>query len=200
MKKVTQMKNLIRSLVIYSFTATALATPEHSSAVDDVVLETSMNCAPFLQHTVRKLHSSERVDLCALTAEKTVLVVNTASHCGFTPQFKGLEALHKRYQAQGLVVIGFPSDDFFQEEDDEKDTANVCFVNYGVTFTMLNTVEVRGDGAHPIFVHLAEKSTAPKWNFYKYLISADGKRVKHFNSRVTPESEAFVMALEAELN
>ena len=124
-----------------------------------------------------------------------MLIVNTASHCGFTPQFTALEALHKEYQEQGLVVIGFPSDDFFQEEDDEKDTADICFVNYGVTFTMLSPVHVYGSEAHPIFKALAEKTTAPKWNFYKYLVSADGKTVKHFNSRVKPDSDMLVSAI-----
>ena len=152
----------------------------------------SAQCLDFLKHTEQKLHSSQQVDLCELTAGKTVLIVNTASNCGYTPQFKALEALHKQYKDQGLVVIGFPSDDFFQEEDDEKDTAKVCFVNYGVTFTMLSPVHVWGGNAHAIFKTLAEKTTAPKWNFYKYLISADGKTIKHFNSKVTPDSETFI--------
>ncbi|SEK54851.1 glutathione peroxidase [Colwellia chukchiensis] len=152
-------------------------------------------CLAFMQHSEKKLHASEMLDLCQLTAGKPILIVNTASHCGFTPQFTALEAIHKEYQAQGLVVIGFPSDDFFQEEDDEKDTANICFVNYGVTFTMLAPVHVWGSNAHPIFKYLAERSTAPKWNFYKYLISANGKSVQHFNSRVSPDSAAFIDAI-----
>ena len=149
-------------------------------------------CLPFMKHSEKKLHSSEELDLCKLTAGKPILIVNTASHCGFTPQFTALEALHKEYQEKGLVVIGFPSDDFFQEEDDEKGTADICFVNYGVTFTMLSPVHVWGSNAHPIFKKLADKTTAPKWNFYKYLVSADGKTIKHFNSRVTPDSDVFV--------
>lgn len=152
-------------------------------------------CLPFLKHTQKQLHSSTEVDLCELTAGKAVLIVNTASHCGFTPQFTALEKLHKQYEKEGLVIIGFPSDDFFQEEDDEKDVANICFVNYGVTFTMLSPVHVWGSNAHPIFEFLAEKTTAPKWNFYKYLISANGDKIKHFNSRVKPESAAFINAI-----
>ncbi len=152
-------------------------------------------CLSFMQHSEKKLHAKEMLDLCALTAGKPMLIVNTASHCGFTPQFTALEALHKEYKDQGLVVIGFPSDDFFQEEDDEKDTADICFVNYGVTFNMLSPVHVWGSNAHPIFQELADKTTAPKWNFYKYLVSADGKTIKHFNSRVTPDSEVFVNAV-----
>ena len=154
-------------------------------------------CLSFMQHNEKKLHAKEMLNLCELTAGKPMLIVNTASHCGFTPQFTALEALHKEYKAKGLAVIGFPSDDFFQEEDDEKDTANICFVNYGVTFTMLSPIHVFGSDAHPIFKKLADKTTAPKWNFYKYLVSADGKTIKHFNSRVTPDSDVFVNAVNA---
>lgn len=162
-------------------------------------VDAKAQCPEFLDQKMRKLHSSDTVDLCQLTAGKPVLVVNTASNCGFTPQFKGIEAIYKKYQDQGLVVIGFPSDDFFQEEDDEGETAKVCFVNYGVTFTMLQTSAVRGDDVNPVFAHLAEQTTSPKWNFYKYLISKDGKSVQHFNSRVTPDDEEFVQAIEASL-
>lgn len=181
-------------------TAVALATfvvkaQEGIDVIENVNMAESSQCLAFMQHSEKKLHASEHVNLCTLTAGKPVLIVNTASHCGFTPQFTGLEALHKKYQDKGLVVIGFPSDDFFQEEDDEKDTADICFVNYGVTFTMLSPVHVFGSNAHPIFKHLADKTTAPKWNFYKYLVSADGKSVKHFNSRVTPDSDVFVNAI-----
>ena len=154
-------------------------------------------CLSFMQHREKKLHAKDVLDLCELTAGKPILIVNTASHCGFTPQFTALEALHKAYKDQGLVVIGFPSDDFFQEEDNEKDTADICFVNYGVTFNMLSPVHVFGSDAHPIFKALADKTTAPKWNFYKYLVSADGKTIKHFNSRVTPDSDVFVNAVNA---
>lgn len=156
-------------------------------------------CLPFLDRKVRQLHKKSTVDLCELTQGKTVLIINTASHCGFTKQFSGLEAIHKKYQPQGLVVLGFPSDDFFQEEDDEADTATICFVNYGVTFTMLNTIEVRGSDADPIFKHLANETVSPKWNFYKYLVRADGKKVQHFNSRVSPEDSDFIQAIETAL-
>lgn len=174
------------------------ARPQESPLPSSGISHTS-DCAPFLRYTIRRLHSQVQLDLCELTAGKPVLIVNTASHCGFTPQFKGLEAIHKKYQSQGLVVLGFPSDNFFQEEDEEKDTAKVCFVNYGVTFPMLQTIDVRGSDAHPIFKHVADKTTSPKWNFYKYLISGDGKHIKHFNSRVTPDDAEFIQAIEAVL-
>lgn len=156
-------------------------------------------CPEYLSLEVRKLHSEETVNLCELTQGKPVLIVNTASNCGYTPQFKALEALHENYKDKGLVVIGFPSDDFFQEENDEKDTAKVCYINYGVTFTMLSTSAVRGSDANSVFKYLAEKTGAPKWNFYKYVVSGDGAVVQQFNSKVKPDSEELKQAIESVL-
>jgi glutathione peroxidase len=147
---------------------------------------------------MRKLHSEESVNFCEFK-DKPLLIVNTASNCGFTGQFEELEALHQKYKDKGLVVIGFPSDDFFQEENDEADTAEVCYVNYGVTFTMLSTSEVRGDDANPIFKHLNAQTSSPKWNFYKYLVSADRKTVQRFNSRTKPLSANLTQAIENSL-
>ncbi|MGI2220108.1 glutathione peroxidase [Shewanella oncorhynchi] len=156
-------------------------------------------CPEYLNLKVRKLHSEETVNLCELTQGKPVLIVNTASNCGYTPQFKALETLHENYKDKGLVVIGFPSDDFFQEENDEKDTAKVCYINYGVTFTMLSTSAVRGSDANSVFKYLAEKTGAPKWNFYKYVVSGDGAVVQQFNSKVKPDSEELKQAIESVL-
>ncbi len=134
---------------------------------------------------IERLHSNNSEPPCQhLQNSKAVLVVNTASHCGFTKQFKGLEALYKKYQNQGLTILGFPSNSFFQEEKSEEGTANICFKNFGVTFPMFTHVKVRGKNAHPIFVHLAEKSQKPSWNFNKYLMVGDS--VTHFGSRVKP--------------
>ena len=190
------MKKLLLAVVMTVTTFAASANEE--AAVSETLADANTaQCVSFMQHSEKKLHAKQMLDLCQLTAGKAMLIVNTASHCGFTPQFTALEALHKEYKDKGLVVIGFPSDDFFQEEDDEKDTADICFVNYGVTFTMLSPVHVWGGNAHPIFKALADKTTAPKWNFYKYLVSADGKTIKHFNSKVTPDSDVFVNAVNA---
>lgn len=156
-------------------------------------------CPDYLNFEARKLHSEDKVDLCELTQGKAVLIVNTASNCGFTPQFKALETLHREYKDKGLVVIGFPSDDFFQEENDEKDTAKVCYINYGVTFTMLATSAVRGSDANSVFKYLADKTGAPKWNFFKYVVSGDGTQVQQFNSKVKPDSAELKQAIESVL-
>jgi glutathione peroxidase len=184
-----------------SVAAFGLSSVQAASEVtsDSTALVTKQVCPAFLDHKVRKLHSKQDIDICQLVAGKTVLVVNTASNCGFTPQFEGLEALYNEYKEQGLIVLGFPSDDFFQEEDDEKDTAEVCYQNYGVTFPMFKTLAVRGSDAHPIFAHLSEKTASPKWNFYKYLISADGQHIQHFTSKTSPESVDFIAAVKAQL-
>jgi glutathione peroxidase len=157
-------------------------------------------CPTFLDHDFRKLHSSQQVNLCKAFAGKPLLIVNTASHCGFTPQFKGLEAVHQKYKAKGLAVVGFSSNDFNQENADEAKAAEICEQNFGVSFTMVSTVPVKGANANPVFKELARQSSEPKWNFNKYLVSADGKVVKYFASNVTPESPEFTAAVESLLN
>lgn len=162
--------------------------------------EIENSCPDYLKVTQQKLHSSKSVNLCELTQGKPVLIVNTASNCGFTPHFKQLEALHKKYKSKGLVVIGFPSDDFFQEEDDEKETAKICYVNYGVTFTMLSTSAVRGSDVNSVFKFLGDKSTSPKWNFYKYLVNGKGENVQSFSPKTSPDDEEFIQAIELMLS
>lgn len=152
-----------------------------------------------LNHTMRRLHSGEAVDLRARYAGKALLIVNTASFCGFTKQFAKLEALHKAYKDRGLVVVGFPSDDFRQEADDEGRTAEVCFVNYGVTFDMYSPIPVRGGDAHPLFRELARQSGAPRWNFYKYVVDRKGRVVAHFSSLVEPDAPELRAAIEKAL-
>jgi glutathione peroxidase len=119
---------------------------------------------------------------------KVILAVNTASSCAYTPQFKGLESLYQKYKDQGLVIVGFPSNDFNQEFEKSEKIANVCYINYGVTFPMLEKSIIKGADANGFFQKLIKATgQSPQWNFYKYLISKDGVSVKPFESSVTPE-------------
>jgi glutathione peroxidase len=160
---------------------------------------TADDCPDYFNHDVKKLRSDETINLCETVKGKAVLVVNTASHCGFTPQFKGLEALHQEYRDKGLVVLGFPSNDFRQEAKTEEETAKVCYINYGVTFTMLSPVTVKGADAHPLFKELARQTEAPGWNFNKYVVDASGQVKKHFGSSTGPASDVLREAIEQAL-
>lgn len=126
-------------------------------------------------------------------AGKVVLVVNTASHCGFTPQYAGLEALYKKYAPQGLVVLGFPCNQFGNQEPGGPDEiARTCHINYGVSFPMFEKVEVNGAATHPVFRYLKDQLPGVlgrriKWNFTKFLIGRDGKPLKRFAPFTTPE-------------
>ncbi|MDP3858070.1 MAG: glutathione peroxidase [Stagnimonas sp.] len=140
-------------------------------------------------------------NLCQSYGGKVVLVVNVASHCGFTPQYEGLESLYKTYKDQGLVVLGFPSGQFLDQEfDDEKEIQKFCQANYGVSFPMFAKTEVKGDQASPFYRRLKDKTgESPSWNFNKYLIGRDGRVVRHYGSKVKPDAEALVQAIKAEL-
>ena len=154
-------------------------------------------CPDYLDHSMRKLHSKEEVNFCQAFGDKPMLIVNTASHCGYTPQFKGLEALYNKYREQGLVVVGFARDDFRQEARDEASAAEVCYVNYGVTFTMIAPSHVKGAAANPVFQALNSQSQSPGWNFNKYLVDASGKVVRHFGSNTKPDSKVLEEAIES---
>jgi glutathione peroxidase len=134
---------------------------------------------------------------------KVMLVVNTASHCGFTKQYEGLETLYKLYKDQGLVVIGVPSNDFGQQEPGSaQEIATFCKRNFGVTFPMAEKEVVSGDGAHPFYVWAKQTlgfGTAPKWNFHKYLINRKGELINYFYSTTTPESPRLKKAIEQAL-
>lgn len=155
-------------------------------------------CPPLLkqQGELQRLRSEERIDLCRRFAGRPLLVVNTASRCGFTSQFRGLEALYQRYREQGLEVLGVPSDDFRQEADSSEETARVCFIDYGVTFTMSEPQAVSGAGAVPLFRELAAQSSAPRWNFYKYVVGRDGQVIASFSSLTKPDDEGLLKAVE----
>lgn len=161
---------------------------------------TDPDLAALFEHRLKRLHASAVVDLNEHYRGQPLLVINTASHCGFTPQFEGLEQLHQRYRARGLKVLGFPSNDFRQEAEDEAGIARVCRYNFGVTFDMFAPVAVRGRDAHPIFRELARQSgKAPRWNFYKYVLDRDGRVTAVFSSLTAPDDPALIRALEAVL-
>jgi len=161
--------------------------------------QTPSDCPAILSHSVPRLQDNKPQDLCQYTG-KVLLVVNTASYCGYTDQFQGLEALNARYAARGLVVLGFPSNDFQQEDADAKKTADVCFNTYGVKFPMFVTVPVRGKDAIPLFAQLARATgKQPAWNFNKYLVDRQGRPVAYYPSNTKPDGSELTGAIEKAL-
>lgn len=160
----------------------------------------AQECPALLAHTFPKLQDESPQSLCQYKG-KVVLAVNTASYCGFTPQYEGLEKLHERYAAKGLVILGFPSGDFGnQEKANNKEIAEFCFNTYGVKFPMFAKTSVRGDKANPFFAALAGATgQPPKWNFHKYLIDRQGRAVKAFPSQVEPLDSRLTREIEAAL-
>jgi glutathione peroxidase len=154
---------------------------------------------PFYQLSANSLHG-QPVAMRQYQG-KVLLVVNTASYCGFTDQYRGLEALHAKYKDRGLVVLGFPSNDFGnQEPGDSKQIADFCSNTYGVKFPMFEKVHVKGDAATPLYKDLlAATGEAPQWNFHKYLIGRNGRVLASFGSRTAPDDTALVAAIEAAL-
>ena len=154
-----------------------------------------------LDQNFRRLASTEEVNLCEAYGGKVLLVVNTASKCGNTPQYDGLEKLYDRYGEAGLVVLGFPSNDFMgQEPGTEEQIEEFCRLTYGVEFPMFEKVSVKEDKADPFFVALAESAgTYPTWNFQKYLIGRDGKVISAFSPRTKPYDDELVAAIEQAL-
>ncbi len=175
------------------------ATPEAPVAAP-AASAAPATCPALLNKTFPRLQDEKPQSLCQY-AGQVVLVVNTASRCGFASQFKGLEDLHAKYKARGLVVLGFPSHDFGgQELGSAKEIADFCANTYGVKFPMFAKSHVRGDEANALHAELIKISgTTPKWNFYKYLIGRDGKTVKAYNSLTSPEDREFVRGIEAAL-
>ena len=156
-------------------------------------------CPVLLNHTFSRLQDEKPQSLCQYSG-KVILVVNTASYCGFTPQYKGLESVYSKYKDRGLVVLGFPSNDFAQEKGNNKDIADFCENTFGVKFPMFTKTAVTGDAAVPFFKQLAQDpGQRPKWNFYKYLIGRDGKLIDSYNSMTSPESKSVVQAIEKSL-
>ena len=185
-------------LSITLFASVALTAPAVWSATPAAGAQTA-TCSGLLQQNFLRLQDEKPQSLCQYSG-KVVVVVNTASFCGFTPQYQGLEALHAKYQQRGLVVLGFPSNDFSQETGSNKEIADFCENTFGVKFPMFTKTSVSGNNAVPFFKQLAAKTgTAPRWNFYKYVIARDGVNVVSFDSKADPSSGKLLQEIEKQL-
>lgn len=173
-----------------------------SVVIGMTTLKANATCARLLDHSVRQL-AGEQVDrLCEVYQGQVVLIVNTASKCGFTPQFDGLEALYRKYQDQGFTVLGFPSKDFGnQEYGSEEEAANFCRLTYGVQFPMYATTHAKKGKADPLFRGLAEAADGdyPSWNFHKYVLNRKGQLVGSFGSFTGPSSSRIARVIETAL-
>ena len=158
------------------------------------------NCPPLLQKSFKRLQDDAPQNLCQY-AGKVLLVVNTASYCGFTPQYEGLEKLYAQYGGKGLVVLGFPSNDFGEQEPGKsKEIADLCYNTYGVKFPMFEKTVVSGKSANPLFAELAKAGGgSPKWNFYKYLVGRDGKLIDSYSSITKPDSSGLAKDIQKAL-
>ncbi len=157
-------------------------------------------CPALLNKTFPRLQDEKPQSLCQYSGQ-VLLVVNTASYCGFSKQYKGLEELYARFKGKGLVVLGFPSNDFgSQEPGSAKEIAEFCTNTYGVKFPMFAKSHVVGDEANPLHAELRKATgTRPKWNFYKYLIGRDGQAVKAYSSMTSPDDRELIEDIEKQL-
>jgi glutathione peroxidase len=153
-------------------------------------------CPPILDHKFANL-MDEPISLCQFRG-KVVLIVNTASECGYTPQYDGLEKLYRRYRDKGFVVLGFPANDFGgQEPGSNQQIAQFCQVNYGITFPVFAKTAVIGSKANPLYRQLASSTgQPPKWNFHKYLVDKSGQQITAFESAVEPEDRGLIAQIE----
>ena len=158
---------------------------------------TATKCSPTLSHTFPRLQDEVPQNLCQYQG-KVIMVVNTASFCGFTSQYEALEKIYSRYQDRGFVILGFPSNDFGQQEPGtNKEIAEFCKNTYDVKFPMFAKSSVSGKDANSLFKMLIAKTgTTPKWNFYKYLIDRNGNIVDSFNSLTKPDSRSITSEIE----
>jgi glutathione peroxidase len=161
------------------------------------VTNAAPSCSPLLSHTFPRLQDEAPQNLCQYQG-KVILVVNTASFCGFTSQYEGLEKLYAKYKDQGFVVLGFPSNDFGQQEPgSNKEIADFCKNTYDVKFPMFAKSVVSGNAPNPLFKMLIAKTgTTPKWNFYKYLIDRNGNVIDSFGSMTKPSSSSISGQIE----
>lgn len=186
-------KSIALSALLIAGTLSFLPAPSFAQA--------PASCPPLLNQNFKRLQDEVPQNLCQY-AGKVLLVVNTASYCGFTPQYQGLERLFSKYQDRGLVVLGFPSNDFGkQEPGDSEQIADLCFNTYGVKFPMFAKTSVTGKDANPLHAKLADiTGSAPQWNFHKYLIDRNGKVIGSYASKVKPEDRRLVSDVENALS
>ena len=162
-----------------------------------VPVASAAECPPLLNHTFPGLQDGKARSLCQYQG-RVILVVNTASFCGFTSQYEGLEKLYARLKDKGLVVLGFPSNDFGEQEPgSDKEIADFCRLTYGVEFPMVAKTTVKGGDANPFYVKLAELTgSKPKWNFHKYLINRDASQVVAYSSFTKPEDKDLLTKID----
>lgn len=186
------------SALLLAACATAVLTS--SPALAQAAPAAAASCPALLQQSFKRLQDDAPQNLCQY-AGKVILVVNTASYCGYTKQYEGLESLYAKYSPKGLVILGFPSNDFGkQEPGNAKEIADLCYNTYGVKFPMFAKTVVSGAAANPLHAQLIKATgKEPAWNFTKYLIGRDGKVIEHFPSKVTPEDKALVGKIERAL-
>ncbi len=184
-------------LALSAVTLKAGLLPAVGASATAATVETARGCPPLLDHTFPGLQDEKPRSMCQY-AGKVVLVVNTASFCGYTSQYEGLESLYDKYKARGLVVVGFPSNDFGnQEPGSNKEIADFCRLTYGVRFPMFARSSVSGRGANPLYRQLGDSTgERPRWNFHKYLIDRSGTTVKSFPSEVSPDNALLVATIE----
>lgn len=188
MKLASRLRDLCAVVVL----AMAVSPAAHAQAPGT----TDATCPPLLQHAFNRLQDGAPQSLCQYRG-KVILVVNTASKCGYTKQFDALENMYAKYKDRGLVVIGFPSNDFNQEFETNKEIAEFCRTTYGVKFPLFQKDAGGSLTVNPFYVALARATgQAPKWNFYKYVVDRDGKPVASFKSDVTPDSRELVALIE----
>jgi len=190
----------ISSLAMLSLAAAMLTGAPAVYAQAPAAAPAAASCPAILKQTFNRLQDEAPQDLCQY-AGKVVLVVNTASYCGYTNQYEGLEKLYAKYSKQGLVVLGFPSNDFGkQEPGTSKEIADFCYNTYGVKFPMFAKSSVAGANANPLHANLIKLTgKEPKWNFTKYLIDRNGKVLEYFPSKVTPDDKQMVTRIEQAL-
>lgn len=190
MKRLSLVIGALIAAVVMLKTALAPAAATPSA-------EGSAACPALLNHTFPGLQDEKPRSMCQYVG-KVVLVVNTASFCGYTGQYEGLERLYDKYKARGLVVVGFPSNDFGnQEPGSNKEIADFCRLTYGVRFPMFARSTVVGRSANPLYRQLGDLTgERPRWNFHKYLIDRSGNSVKSFPSEVSPDNALLVTTIE----